>query len=105
MLPRAETFIKKARLIQGRTFVVGWDTAIRLVAPRYYENDTGTMMIALAEMLAAGTRFLVAGREDEGVFKTLADVPVPEGFDGLFQDVTEKQFREDISSTQLRAGQ
>ena len=105
VLTRAETFFKKARLFPGRTFIVGWDTAIRLVAPRYYENDTGTMMIALAEMLAAGTRFLVAGREDEGVFKTLADVPVPEGFDGLFQDVTEKQFREDISSTQLRAGQ
>jgi hypothetical protein len=63
------------------------------------------MMIALAEMLAAGTRFLVAGREDQGIFKTLKDVPVPEGFQGLFGDITEDQFREDISSTQLRASQ
>ena len=105
VLTRAETFFKKARLFPGRTFIVGWDTAIRLVAPRYYEDDRDIMMIALADMLAAGTRFLVAGREYDGVFKTLADVPIPEGFEGLFRDVSEDEFREDISSTQLRTGQ
>ena len=105
VLTRAETFFKKARLFPGRTFVVGWDTVIRLVAPRYYGDDNNAMMIALAEMLAAGTRFLVAGREDQGVFKTLDDVPVPQGFHGLFQDIPEDRFREDISSTQLRAVQ
>ena len=103
VLTRAETFFKKARLFTGRTFVVGWDTAIRLVAPRYYGDDPDAMMVALAEMLAAGTKFLVAGREDSGAFKTLADVEVPQGFNGLFKDVPEDQFREDISSTQLRA--
>ena len=103
VVTRAETFSKKARLFPGRTFVVGWDTAIRLVAPRYYVGGTADMMVALAEMLVAGTRFLVAGREDQGTFKTLADVPVPEGFECLFLDIPEGQFREDISSTQLRA--
>ena len=105
VLTTAETFFKKVRLFPGRTFVVGWDTAIRLVAPRYYGDDVDQMMVALAEMLAAGTRFLVAGREDQGTFKTLADVTVPGGFEGLFKDVPEGQFREDISSTQLRASQ
>lgn len=103
VLTRAETFFKKARLFPGRTFVVGWDTAIRLVAPQYYGGDSSAMMVALAEMLAAGTRFLVAGREDDGTFKTLKDVPAPRGFEGLFIEVPEDQFREDISSTQLRA--
>ena len=103
VLTRAETFFKKARLFPGRTFVVGWDTAIRLVAQRYYGDDRDAMMMALAEMLAAGTRFLVAGREDQGAFKTLSDVPIPEGLEGLFQGIPEGQFREDISSTQLRA--
>ena len=84
---------------------MGWDTAIRLVAPRYYDDDPETMMIALAEMLASGTRFLVAGREDQGVFKTLQDVLVPEGFAGLFRDIKEDQFREDVSSTQIRDSQ
>ncbi|MCI0830350.1 MAG: hypothetical protein J4N67_09455 [Chloroflexi bacterium] len=102
VLTRAETFFKKARLFPGRTFVVGWDTAIRLVAPRYY-GGSGAMMMALAEMMAAGTKFLVAGREDQGIFKTLNDVPVPQGFEALFDDLAEDQFREDISSTQLRA--
>jgi hypothetical protein len=103
VLTRAEIFFKKARLFPGRTFVVGWDTAIRLVAQRYYSDDPDAMMMALAEMLAAGTKFLVAGREDNGVFKTLADVEVPQGFEGLFKDVPGDRFREDISSTQLRA--
>ena len=79
VLTRAETFYKKARLFSGRTFVLGWDTAIRLVAPRYYGGEP-EMMLALAEMMAAGTRFLVAGRADGGSFRTLADVAVPEGF-------------------------
>ena len=105
VLTRAETFFKKARLFPGRTFVVGWDTAIRLVAPRYYGDDTDAMMMALAAMLAAGTGFLVAGREDQGVFKTLDDVRVPQGFQALFKDIPENQFREDISSTQLRASE
>jgi len=103
VLTRAETFFKKARLFPSRTFVVGWDTAIRLVEPRYYGDDSAAMMVALAEMLAGGTRFLVAGREDQGIFRTLKDVSIPEGFEGLFTDVPEDQFREDVSSTQLRA--
>ena len=105
VLTRAETFFKKARLFPGRTFVVGWDTAVRLVASRYYGENPDAKMIALAEMLAGGTRFLVAGREDQRTFKTLKDVPVPQGFEPLFSGLSEEQFREDISSTQLRAAQ
>ena len=61
VLTRAETFFKKARLFPGRIFVVGWDTAVRLVAARYYSNDRrddrDAMLNALAEMWASGTRF------------------------------------------------
>ncbi|MEE8466689.1 MAG: hypothetical protein V3S68_09445, partial [Dehalococcoidia bacterium] len=108
VLTRAETFFKKARLFPGRTFVVGWDTAVRLVAPRYYnpgrdDEDRDAMLGALAEMWTGGTRFLVAGRADQGTFKTLNDVPVPQGFEPLFRDLPESRFREDVSSTELRA--
>ncbi len=103
VLTRAETFFKKARLFPGRTFVVGWDTAVRLVASRYYGDDRDAMLGALAEMWAGGTRFIVAGREDQGAFKTLEDVPVPQGFEPLFSGLPEKAFREDVPSTQLRA--
>lgn len=103
LLTRAETFHKKAGLFPGCTFVVGCDTAVRLVADRYYGNSYEEMARALAEIWAAGCRFLVAGREADGRYQTVADVPVPEGFGSLFQGIPESRFRVDISSTALRA--
>ncbi len=103
VLTRAETFRKKAGLFPGCTFIIGWDTAVRLVAPRYYGGDESAMLTALAEMWAAGCRFLVAGREDQGTFRTLSDVPVPQGFSPLFQSIPESLFRADVSSSALRA--
>ena len=103
VLTRADTYQKKAPLFPGCTFIIGWDTAIRLVAPRYYGGDESAMLTALAEIWALGCRFLVAGREVDGKFRTLADVPVPQGFGPLFQSIPESAFRVDISSTALRA--
>ena len=102
VLTRAETFRKKADLFPGSTFVIGWDTAVRLVAPRYYGGDSAAMLTALAEIWALGCRFLVAGRRDGETFRTLDDVPVPQGFQPLFQAIPESEFRADISSTALR---
>ena len=102
VLTRAETYHKKSALFPGCTFVVGWDTAERLVAPRYYGGDEPEMLTALAEIWAAGCRFLVAGREGNGTFHTLEEVPVPQGFRQLFQAIPESAFRVDISSTGLR---
>ena len=104
VLTRAETFRKKADLFPLCPFIIGWDTAVRLVAPRYYGDSQEQMLVALAEIWASGCKFLVAGREDEGAFKTLSDVAVPQGFRALFQEITESQFREDVSSTALRTG-
>ena len=101
VLTRAETFYKKAALFPGRAFVIGWDTAVRIVAPRYYEDETA-MLRALAEMWACGTRFLVAGRLDGDSFKTLDDVHAPPGFAPMFDEIPEAMFRRDISSTELR---
>ncbi len=101
VLTRAETFQKKAALFPGRTFVQGWDTTIRLVAPRYYGGEA-EMMLALAEMMAGGTKFLVAGRASDGEFRTLADVDIPAGFAPMFSEIPEGEFRRDISSTELR---
>ena len=103
VLTRAETFRKKAALFPGTTFLLGWDTAIRLVAPRYYGGEP-EMMLALAEMMAGGTKFLVVGRSDQGEFRTLDDVDVPAGFAPMFSGIDEAVFRHDISSTELRAG-
>lgn len=100
----APTYIGKARLYPGATFVVGYDTAIRIFAPRYYDDSTEKMMAALAEIEALGCHFLVAGRLDQnGVFHNLADVAVPARFAALFTAIPETLFRSDISSTTLRS--
>lgn len=106
ILTRAETFYKKAALFPGRAFVLGWDTAVRLVAPRYYGGEP-EMLRALAEMMAGGAQFLVAGRLDAnasgaGPFRTLADLSPPAGFAPMFTAIPETEFRRDISSTELR---
>ncbi len=104
VLTRAETYWKKARLFPGCTFVIGWDTAIRLVAPRYYGDDEAAMFKALAQIWAGDCSFLVAGREEGGAFRTLDDVLVPQGFRPMFRAIPESAFRIDISSTSLRSG-
>ena len=101
VLTRAETFRKKAALFPGRVFVQGWDTAVRLVAPRYYGGEA-EMMLALAEMMAGGAKFVIAGRANDDAFRTLADVDIPAGFAPMFTEMPEKDFRRDISSSELR---
>ena len=103
VLTRAETYQKKSVLFPGCTFVIGWDTAIRLVAPRYYNDDEACMLTALAEIWAAGCRFLVAGREEGGKFNTLSTIPIPQGFSQIFKSIPESAFRVDISSSALRS--
>ena len=103
VLTRAETFQKKARLFPGCGFAIGWDTATRLIQPRYYGDSEPAMLTALAEMWGSGCRFAVAGRiDDGGAFRTLSDVGLPGGFHPLFTDIPESAFRSDTSSTAIR---
>jgi hypothetical protein len=100
---RAPTFVAKARLFPGAVFVVGADTAERLVAPRYYTAGEVGVREALAELRERQARFLVAGRVDRGgVFPGLADLPIPADFRKLFTAIPRGEFQVDISSTALR---
>lgn len=100
----APTFVAKARIFPQATFVMGYDTARRVLLPRYYGHDPAEMLAALAEIRAQGCRFLVAGRVDEdGRFRTIHDLDIPPAFSGLFQPIPPNRFRHDISSTALRA--
>jgi hypothetical protein len=100
----APTFLQKARLFPGATFVVGYDTAVRILDPAYYDDSRDRLLEALAEMQAAECAFLVGGRVGKnGRFHTLADLPIPPRFAGMFQAIPESRFRADISSTALRA--
>jgi hypothetical protein len=102
-LTRAPTFLEKSRLFPGATFIVGADTAERLVATRYYGAET-RMTAALQEIAERGCRFLVAVRADTAErVRTLADVAVPPRFAHLFTPIPESRFRLDASSSDIRA--
>ena len=104
VLTRASRFYQKSALFPGCTFVVGWDTAVRLVDPEYYGGSEDKMTAALATIRRAGCRFLVAGRAVGEVFRAGDEVPVPAEFEEMFAPIPEAAFRDDVSSTELRAG-
>ena len=102
-LTRAPTFLEKSRLFPGASFVVGADTAVRLVEAKYYGDSEDSMHAALAEIGAAGGQFLVAVRADSaGRLLTLADAAIPDRFSALFAEIPEDRFRLDLSSSAIR---
>ncbi len=102
LLSRAPLFSQKARLYPDSVFVIGYDTAIRIVAPRYYDGEAG-MLAAFAKIREAGCRFLVGGRVQDDRFCTLANIDLPPAIRDLFDGLSEQEFRADLSSTELRA--
>ena len=103
-LTRAPTFVEKSRLFTGTTFVIGADTAERLVAPRYYGDDELRMQVALEQIANSGGSFLVAVRIDAaGRLRALNDIPVPRRYTDLFTEIPEHRFRVDTSSSEIRA--
>ncbi len=99
----APRFHQKSDLFPGCCFVVGYDTAIRIVDPRFYKKSTQQMFQSLRAMRSNGNAFLVAGRIDAtDVFRGMGDLAIPTEFSDLFTEIPEELFREDISSTQLR---
>jgi hypothetical protein len=103
-LTRAPTFAGKARLFPRCTFVVGADTAARVVQPHYYGGQE-QMAAALTAIRQRGCRFLVGGRCDgAGDFVSLEALGIPAGLADLFAAIPEETFRVDVSSTQLREG-
>lgn len=108
-LTRSPLFAEKAKLFPGSVFVVGVDTAERILEPRFYDGSFERLVAALEEIEAHGCRFLVAGREGRsGVFRTLEDVQVPGAAKAVvgrvFEGLPEEVFRRDVSSTEIREG-
>jgi hypothetical protein len=101
-LSRAALFVDKAALFPGCVFVLGYDTAARLVDSRYYGGESARDA-ALSTIRAHGCRFLVAGRVQDGVFQTLDEIAVPEHARELFMALPEHAFRVDLSSSAIRA--
>ncbi|KAL4451608.1 hypothetical protein ABPG75_007270 [Micractinium tetrahymenae] len=105
VLTQAPLFTQKSDLFHNSVFVVGYDTAVRLVKPEYYGSDQA-MLLQFARLRHQGCSFLVAGRVgDDGKFRTLSDLEMPDMLPrgGLFEEIPSSEFRSDISSTELRA--
>jgi nicotinic acid mononucleotide adenylyltransferase/nicotinamide mononucleotide (NMN) deamidase PncC len=103
VLTTAPTFLEKAELFPGAAFIVGADTLARIAQPRYYNDDPAKRDAAVADIAQRGCRFLVFGRELEGRFQSLEDLPLPAALRATCDEVPATKFREDVTSTELRA--
>jgi hypothetical protein len=102
-LTRTATFAEKAALFPGAVFVVGVDTAERILLPRFYPGAEAGLEQALDTLRDCGCRFLVASRlSSGGVLAGLGHLALPDRFCDLFVELPAAVFRLDISSTQLR---
>ena len=131
-LTRAPRFVQKAELFPHTTFVLGYDTAERLL--KKYHTFKGAVFsepwkTQWEKFQTLETKFLVAGRifqpldlrHSESAFciqkeakrqnnrgggsasyQCLENLELPKGFEMLFEAIPEEIFREDISSTELR---
>lgn len=98
----AATFVEKSRLFPSVTFVVGADTALRVVHPRFYSGRANAMDEALGEIATRGCGFLVAARVCGQRLLTLEDLELPSRHVGMFRGIGAEAFRLDVSSTDLR---
>ncbi|KAE8730282.1 putative inactive leucine-rich repeat receptor-like protein kinase [Hibiscus syriacus] len=94
-------FYKKAELFPGSAFVIGADTAVRLINPKYYDGSYNRMIETLSGYKRTGCIF-VAGRNVDGSFKVLEDFDVPEVLRDMFVPISTEMFRMDKSSTEIR---
>lgn len=102
VLTNAPRFVAKAAVLPGTAFVIGSDTAERLLNARYDGGTQEALNEVLQQIRECGCRFLVAYRIVRGQPLRLADLRVPEQFQDLFEEIPESEFRIDLSSTELR---
>lgn len=107
VLTREALLADKADVLPGNSFVLGYDTAARVLDQKYYGGDMN-LYRALDRIRNLECSFIVVGRVSapevgEGKFLTLADLRIPDGYNDLFVGLGEDDFRVDLSSSQIRA--
>ncbi len=101
-LTRAATFVEKIDVFPASTFVVGADTFARLPEPRYYGGSADAAAAAVDRIAAGARGLIVFGRSRDGVFQDAAQIPVPHALRDVSYFVSQREFRLDVSSTDLR---
>lgn len=108
LVTNATLFGQKAEILRDCVFVIGADTAVRIVDKKYYDQDGHKMVLALQRIADNGCSFVVAGRFDDKEAKRFISAEevlkhhVPPVFSHIFIPLTEADYRNDISSTLLR---
>ncbi len=101
-LTRAPTFVEKSAIFPAATFVVGADTITRIADPRYYHDDEQACREAIAMIARRDCRFLVFGRKIATGYETLSGLRLPPELRAICDEVSEVDFRMDVSSTDIR---
>ena len=93
-------------------FVIGSDTMVRIIDPKYYNGSESEMLDAVRSMNELGVHFIVGGRLEQ---KTApSEIPkfidgkeelklLPHDLQSMFTILAREEFRVDISSSQIRA--
>ena len=102
-LTNQSTFVAKADLFPNTTFVLGTDTMQRIGETRFYHHSAKQRDAAVQRMQALHIQFLVLGRVDNDRFVTLEDIVLPDALRQMCQSVPESVYRNDLSSSQIRA--
>lgn len=111
VLTRAPTFVEKSARLPNTTFVIGYDTALRLFDEHFYppydpSQDSARLgsawAIALSQIRERGGSFLVAGRAVDGAYRGLRDITEAKRMGDMLREIPESAFREDVSSTAIR---
>lgn len=116
LAPSSTTYLRQPNKRQ-MTFVIGTDTMVRILNPKYYNNEYEDMLEAMRDMRDEGVHFVVGGRleqvkgkdgagDDELEEKFVTGEEelegLPEDVRDMFSIIQEEDFRVDISSTELR---
>ena len=102
-LTNLSNFSAKAAAFPGTTFALGTDTLARISELRFYANDEKLREQALQALADLETKFLVFGRLYGEDFITLEDLNLPPTLAQLCQGVPVSQYRNDITSSAIRA--
>ncbi|MAR57810.1 MAG: hypothetical protein CMP44_02250 [Rickettsiales bacterium] len=98
VITNSPTFEEKSKIFTKSIFVIGYDTAERLVDNKYYKNGFKESLNIIERNNCS---FLVSGRLIKNKYYKPANINF-DGYDHLFDTLSEEKFRLDISSTELR---
>ena len=128
VLTRAPLFEQKLKILRSKVlnllegpgdsprinFVIGTDTMVRILNPKYYRNKARESMIeSLLELKESGVGFIVGGRLEQGSSASIPRfvsgkedlVGLPAEVASMFTIMEESEFRVDLSSSEIRKQQ